>query len=258
MSHRRKVLCCCCCECRKKCNDAPWWLFVVNTSSVCMIIIACTLRTYHCNVGFGGPLSTRPLYTPWGGPVGNANTTLCVHTGFWLLLIRCKKGEHQITKWQKYFLSLLSMRARNLSINKIIWWCSFCTFFNMLENAVCNEKTLCWGFSFKKIANFLDDQQQWGMRQMISTTTRHRNNTRAPRLFVKLCFLDDITVVVVVTSMNDAASYIPTPNKGSYHLPLLCWWLLEIHRYNYKVVTQIIFLFHICANIIFMDWVGYS
>ena len=48
----------------KKCNDAPWWLFVVNTSSVCMIIIACTLRTYHCNVGFGGPLSTRPLYTP--------------------------------------------------------------------------------------------------------------------------------------------------------------------------------------------------
>ena len=80
MSHRRKVLCCCCCcECRKKCNDAPWWLFVVNTSSVCMIIIACTLRTYHCNVGFGGPLSTRPLYTPWGGPVGNANTTLCAH-----------------------------------------------------------------------------------------------------------------------------------------------------------------------------------
>ena len=60
---------------QKKCNDAPWWLFVVNTSSVCMIIIACTLRTYHCNVGFGGPLSTRPLYTPWGSPVGNANTT---------------------------------------------------------------------------------------------------------------------------------------------------------------------------------------
>ena len=136
-----------------------------------------------------------------------------------------------------------------------------CAFFNMLENAVCNEKTLCWGFSFKKIANFLDDQQQWGMRQMISTTTRHRNNARAPRLFVKLCFLDDITVVVVVvvTSMNDAASYIPTPNKGSYHLPLPCWWLLEIHRYllESEVVTQIIFLFHICANIIFMDWVGW-
>ena len=62
------------CWVQKKCNDAPWWLFVVNTSSMCMIIIACTLRTYHCNVGFGGPLSTRPLYTPWGSPVGNANT----------------------------------------------------------------------------------------------------------------------------------------------------------------------------------------
>ena len=48
----------------KMCNDAPCGLFVVNTSSVCMIIIACTLRTYHCNVEFGGPLSTRPLYTP--------------------------------------------------------------------------------------------------------------------------------------------------------------------------------------------------
>ena len=59
----------------KMCNDAPCGLFVVNTSSVCMIIIACTLRTYHCNVEFGGPLSTRPLYTPQGSPVGNANTT---------------------------------------------------------------------------------------------------------------------------------------------------------------------------------------
>ena len=238
-----------------------------------MIIIACTLRTYHCNVGFGGPLSTRPLYTPWGGPVGNANTTLCVHTGFWLLLIRCKKSEHQITKWQEKYLKTRWYRPILKFVFQIFWSnesqksiiyksygdAHFCTFFNMLENAVCNEKTLCWGFSFKKIANFLDDQQQWGMRQMISTTTRHRNNARAPRLFVKLCFLDDITVVVVVTSMNDAASYIPTPNKGSYHLPLPCWWLLEIHRYllESEVVTQIIFLFHICANIIFMDWVGW-
>ena len=125
------------------CNDAPCGLFVVNTSSVCMIIIACTLRTYHCNVGFGGPLSTRPLYTPWGGPVGNANTTLCVHTGFWLLLIRCKKSEHQITKWQKYFLSFLSMRARNLSINKIIWWCSFLYIFLTCLKTQCAMRRHC-------------------------------------------------------------------------------------------------------------------
>ena len=48
---------------KKKCNDAPCRLFVVNTSSVCMIIIACTLRTYHCNVGFGwAPLLETALH----------------------------------------------------------------------------------------------------------------------------------------------------------------------------------------------------
>ena len=224
-------------------------------------------------LGLVGP-SARDRFTPHGEARLETRTQHYVHTQAFGFANNVQKSEHQITKWQEKYLKTRWYRPILKFVFQIFWSnesqksiiyksygdAHFCTFFNMLENAVCNEKTLCWGFSFKKIANFLDDQQQWGMRQMISTTTRHRNNAQAPRLFVKLCFLDDITVVVVVvTSMNDAASYIPTPNKGSYHLPLPCWWLLEIHRYllESEVVTQIIFLFHICANIIFMDWVGW-
>ena len=169
-------------------------------------------------LGLVGP-SARDRFTPHGEARLETRTQHYVHTQAFGFANNVQKSEHQITKWQEMYLKTKWYRQILKFVFQIFWSndsqksiiyksygdAHFCAFFNMLENAVCNEKTLCWGFSFKKIANFLDDQQQWGMRQMISTTTRHRNNARAPRLFVKLCFLDDITVVV--TSMNDAASY---------------------------------------------------
>lgn len=95
----------------KKCNDAPCRLFVVNTSSVCMIIIACTLRTYHCNVGFGwAPLLETALH-PIARPRWKRE-----HNEDFLSRRRNREEQQQLSGWTS------TMHSISNALTPFLWY----------------------------------------------------------------------------------------------------------------------------------------